>query len=200
MKHKRVLHLMALYAPPVSLLVGLQLGRYDPGGIIPAALFLFAVLVANLASKPGFTLLIAALATLCIVAPEHPQLGLAGNTSFSPTLVLAIIGIWLATALLLWNPKRGHVTVDQLVDAFAQPPAGLLILDLEGRIVVANTSVASIIGQAQDEVCGKFLNDLVRSKIWSTIQSRRADLCKGESLQLEGSLERPDGRSLSLPW
>ncbi len=193
MKHKRVLRLLALFAPLVSLMVGLQLGRYDPGGIMPAALFLFAVLVANLTNKPGFTLLIAALATVCIVAPEHSLLGLAGNTTFSPTLLLAIIGIWLATALLLWNPQRGHVTVDQLLDALAQPPAGLLILDLEGRIVKANTAVASIIGQAQDEVCGKFLTDLVRSKIWSTIQSGRADLYKGESLQLEGSLERPDG-------
>ena len=80
MKHRRILHRLALFAPLASLIVGLELGRFDPGGIFPVALFLLAVLVANLTNKPGFTLLIAALATVCIVSPVHPQLGLANNT------------------------------------------------------------------------------------------------------------------------
>ena len=184
---------MAVFAPLVILIVGLQLGRDNPGGIMPAALFLLAVLVANFSNRSGFTLLVAALATMCIVAPEHPQLGLAENTTFSPALALAITGIWLATALLVWNPKRGHVTIDQLVDAFAHAPAGLLILDLDGRVVMANTTVESIIGQAHDQVYGKFLKDLVGAEIWATIQSRRTQLFKGESLKLEGSLQRLDG-------
>ncbi|MCZ6644151.1 MAG: PAS domain S-box protein [Gammaproteobacteria bacterium] len=195
MKYKRALHLMAVFAPLVSLIIGLQLGRYDPGGILPTAMFLSAVLVANFSNRSGFTLLVAALATVCMVAPEHPQLGIADNTNFSPTLALAITGIWLATALLLWNPKRGHVTIDQLVDALAQAPAGLLILDLAGRIVMANTTIESITGQAHEQIRGKFLKNLVGAEFWATIQSRRSQLYKGESLKLSGSLERPDGTS-----
>ncbi|MCZ6855627.1 MAG: diguanylate cyclase, partial [Gammaproteobacteria bacterium] len=190
MIHKRALYLMALFAPLACLIAGLQLGRSDPGGILPVTLFLLALLVANVTNKPGFTLLTAALATMCLVAPEHPQLGMAVNTSISPVLALSITGIWLATALLLWNPNRGQVTIDQLVAAFAHVSAGLLILDLEGRVVVANTAAASIMG---DRLSGRYFKDLVGSEVWATIRSHRAVLFKGESLTLKSSLTRPDG-------
>jgi diguanylate cyclase (GGDEF)-like protein/PAS domain S-box-containing protein len=113
--------------------------------------------------------------------PQYIWLGIG-----APTLALAAI-------VLAIRPRQGDRTLE-FIDAFEDAPAGLLLLDLDGRVEWANRSIESMLNRPRDGLIDQPLSALL-GDAWDTLQGHRTQLLNGERIDLEGQITTaPDHR------
>ncbi len=176
--------LINITAPITLLAMGTWLAWMYTDQPIALALFLLAILTANLTDRRGTTLLVTLVATVCLATP---YLFSASLPSASQSIWFACL--WSAAALLNWDPKRGTLDVDELKRALHDAPTGLLITDLSGKIVTANESMAKILHKKQKQLQGVRLVDLVGNSLWELIIEQSETLARGDSLDVKFELE-----------
>ena len=172
--------------------VAVALGAYidtELGGVAVAMPFyLLALLVVNFNGRRGITLLTAITVSVFTLGPPFLTVN-----DIAPLRVMWLSCIWLATAILIWDPRRSHLAIEQLREAFAQAPTGFALLDLDGCVVMANTTLADIIGRSGEKLIGQTLRSLVGTEVWQAIVDEFDVLTSGKSLEIEYTIERPDG-------
>ncbi|MEJ2089343.1 MAG: PAS domain S-box protein, partial [Gammaproteobacteria bacterium] len=136
---------------------------------------------------------------LVMVCPLVALLGAASFASFFPEQMLwGLLGLagLLTSALYFLRPDAGRGPSLRFVRAFENAPAGLLLLDLEGRVEWANRAIEAILEQPLAELEGKPLSTLLTGEAWATVQNERQRLLNGERVDLEGHLKTANGRSI----
>ena len=185
----------------IALLLGaaiaVALGAYIDtvyGGVgVAIAFYLLAILSVNISGRRGMTLFIAFVVSIVTLGPS-----LLTADNLPPLRVMWLSCIWLATAILIWDPRRSHLAIAQLREAFAQAPTGFALMNLDGQVVMANTTLANIVGRSGERLKGKSLRDLVGNEVWQAIIEKYDVLASGESLEIEYTIERPDGASVRV--
>lgn len=129
--------------------------------------------------------LAAAVAAVCIAiyAPQFTWLAIATVAALS-----------LLSHLVHRILKRRYTL--RFVQAFEDAPAGLLLLDLDGRIVWVNRLVEEIGGRSLNDLRGRALSDLFSGEAWETLQNQRQDLLNGQRIDLKGHLTTAGGRTV----
>ncbi len=129
---------------------------------------------------------LAAAAAVAWVAVYHPAF---------TWLALTAVGI-LSLIVAVVGRVRNRRAALQFVQAFADAPAGLLILDLNGVIVWANHTIERISERSLEDMRGSPLSELLTGAAWETVQSQRQALLDGGIIDLEGHLTAATGRTV----
>ena len=128
--------------------------------------------------------------------------GLVGTAilmRFLPELAwfgVAGISVLLAAAIHLCRPAEALNGPLQFAQVFEEAPAGLLLLDLEGRVVWSNRSIGDILGQPLEQLIGQPLTSLLAGDARETLNNQHQNLLNGGRVDLEGLLTTATGRSL----
>ncbi len=122
-------------------------------------------------------------AGIAIYYPQHIWWGLGG-------IAAATV---LFYALLQISGKRALL---RFVRTFDDAPAGLLLLDLEGRVAWANRSIEAIAERSLEEIRSRPLSELLNGESWDKVQSRRRELLAGGRIDLNGYLTTASGRTV----
>jgi len=96
-----------------------------------------------------------------------------------------------------WNLKESEARFNEVVTSSA---SGVLIVDLEGRLLRVNAAVGDILGHAPDELTGTPLLDLIASGFGEMLQEALADLVDGTAERIKQSqrMVRKDGEPARL--
>lgn len=110
-------------------------------------------------------------------------------------MALAAVGALSLVGYLFHRVKNRRATF-QFAQTFADAPAGLLLMDLDGVIVWANRTVEGIGERELDDLRGRPLSELLTGAAWDTVQSQRQALLDGSTIDLEGHLTTATGRTV----
>ena len=107
------------------------------------------------------------------------------------------VALFPIAAFARWFSWHGRgETPFQFLHAFKDAPAGLLLLDLGGRVKWANRCIEEILDQSLDEITDQAFADLLAGEAWETVQSQRQQLLKGGRIDLEGHMVTAGGRAI----
>ena len=136
---------------------------------------------------------------LVMVCPLAALLGAASFAIFFPGQMLwGLLGLAaiFTTTLYLLRPDLSRGPSLRFVRAFQEAPAGLLLLDLEGRVEWLNRTMEEIIEQPLETLVGQPLSSLLTGEAWDTLQTERRRLLDGERVDLEGHLKTAKGKNI----
>lgn len=96
-----------------------------------------------------------------------------------------------------WNLKESEARFNEVVTASA---SGVLIVDLEGRLLRTNAAIGDILGHTQDELVGVLLLDLIAPGFREMLRAAMADLVSGgaERIRQSQRMLRKDGEVARL--
>jgi len=109
--------------------------------------------------------------------------------------VAAAIAAAPVPLLYFARPSPRSVRIQQFATAFAEAPAGMMLLDLEGRVEWANNAAEKTFAQDLQTLEGRQFSELLSGEGWETIQTQRRQLLEGHRLELEGHLQLSNGES-----
>ncbi len=168
---------------------------------IAAPLFLIAMLVATRTNRRGLLIGAATLATLSHLVPalfdariwQQPGalMPIAGTTLLWSSIY------WMAAALLIWDPRRRNLGIEQIHQAFAHAPAAMVLVDTNGVVVHANHAFLKLTGQASIQP-GSKLDQFLGDPLWNELKDQRNDLVSREDahIRFEREFVRHDGRKV----
>ena len=111
---------------------------------------------------------LAALLVMAAVAVYFPDFQWWAAGSAVALFPIAAFAGWLH-----WH-RRGE-TPFQFLHAFKDAPAGLLLLDLGGRVKWANRCIEEILDQSLDEITDQAFADLLAGEAWETVAKKGFD-------------------------
>ncbi len=168
------------------------------------AFYLVALLSTSILPQRGAVVLVALLATLFNLTPDLWH-------SYANDLPLTLqarhyvwIGaLWACAALLIWDPRRKNLSLDELQDAFLQAPAATALVDLKGRLLRANAAFEELSGLKRENIEGMYLQQLAGVDIWESFGDWRAELLgridkADKAIQFDQEITRHDGKKLWL--
>ncbi|MGE0625405.1 MAG: PAS domain S-box protein, partial [Pseudomonadales bacterium] len=124
-------------------------------------------------------------------------LGVAVATHRPDLAPWAIAGVAALTLLgYALSRQQKRRALGRFMRAFDDAPAGLILLDLEGRIDWANRSIEVMTGRTLEEIGGQHLSDLMSGDSWEKVQNQRRALLEGGRVDLEGYLTTSTGRTV----
>ncbi|MFD4638455.1 putative bifunctional diguanylate cyclase/phosphodiesterase [Lentzea sp. NPDC058436] len=93
-----------------------------------------------------------------------------------------------------WNLKESEARFNEVVTSSTN---GVLIVDLEGRLIQVNAAIGQILGRTPDELTGTPLLDLIEPSFTEMLREALTDLAAGaaERVQQSQRLLREDGES-----
>jgi diguanylate cyclase (GGDEF)-like protein/PAS domain S-box-containing protein len=93
-----------------------------------------------------------------------------------------------------WNLKESEARFNEVVTSSTN---GVLIVDLEGRLIQVNAAIGQILGRTPDELTGTPLLDLIEPAFTEMLREALTDLAAGASERVQQSqrLLREDGES-----
>jgi diguanylate cyclase (GGDEF)-like protein/PAS domain S-box-containing protein len=93
-----------------------------------------------------------------------------------------------------WNLKESEARFNEVVTSSTN---GVLIVDLDGRLVTVNAATGHILGRTSDELTGVPLLDLIKPGFGEMLQEAMADLAGGvaERIRQSQRLVRKDGEA-----
>ncbi len=96
-----------------------------------------------------------------------------------------------------WNLKESEARFNEVVTSSA---SGVLIVDLDGRLLKVNAAVGDILGHTPDELTGTPLLDLIAPGFGEMLQEALADLVDGTAERIRQSqrMLRKDGEAARL--
>jgi diguanylate cyclase (GGDEF)-like protein/PAS domain S-box-containing protein len=96
-----------------------------------------------------------------------------------------------------WNLKESEARFNEVVTSSA---SGVLIVDLEGRLIRANAAVSDILGHAPEDLTGTPLLDLTVPGFTETLRDAMAELVSGtaERIRQSQQMRRKDGEIARL--
>jgi len=175
-------------APAIFVGLGSFIAWQAPTLPFGIALFLLAILSANLSDRRGYSILVTVSASVCLAIPY-----LLASALPNPVQVLWFACLWIAAALLSWDSTRS-ITMDRLEDAFAVSPNGLLLANLGGEVIHANRAVKKLLNASTVNAAGTEIQNLIGLEIWHHIQSQITDGV--ESLTVEFEVQTTDRRRM----
>ncbi len=169
--------------PFVFLGVGTAVAWLHPEQPVGLALLLLAALSTNLTDRGGLILIVTGLATLGLATPH-----IVDQIPPTPLQTLWFAALWVAAALLIWDPRRTKLDVVELTSAFEQAPTGFIITTLDGKILSANRAFRSIATNISRN------NDLsqLAPNGWQYIIENQDALFDGEAIHMDFSTEVND--------
>jgi diguanylate cyclase (GGDEF)-like protein/PAS domain S-box-containing protein len=178
---RRIEQFSAAAAITVTLLSGIVIHLTSVMSSVAGALFFVSLLTSNLVSR-GWTILVATVASAATLGPSLWEYDLTGSDSAIVTAeqLLWVGAYWMASALLIWDPRRRNVGIETLRDAFEHAPAATALTDIEGRIIHANDAFAELVDLPRPSLPGSHLNDLLGDETWSARTEERNRLTSGE--------------------
>ncbi len=148
--------------------------------------FLIALTVSNLTAHRGLTLLMAGIASFMLIWAKADEAGqLLTNpdlTILSTDLVVSFCAIWIATSILLWDPRRKTVTIEALNHAFTNAPTGMLMLDTRGQILNVNTTLLRLLHLEHAQVVNRPARSIAGGVLWTVIEQATDDLQAGKDV------------------
>jgi len=197
---RRIEQFSATAAITVTLFAGIAIHLTSVMPSVAAALFFVSLLTSNLVSR-GWTILVAAVASTATIIPSLWQYYAAGSDQaiVTPEQLLWVGAYWMASALLIWNPRRRSLGIETLRDAFEHAPTPTALTDIEGRVIHANGAFAELIDQPRASLPGSHLNDLLGDETWSEGLEDRNRLTSGEPdfICFQRDFSRHDGLLVS---
>ncbi|SEQ11222.1 PAS domain S-box-containing protein/diguanylate cyclase (GGDEF) domain-containing protein [Lentzea xinjiangensis] len=96
-----------------------------------------------------------------------------------------------------WNLKESEARFNEVVTASTN---GVLLVDLEGRLVRTNAAIAAILGHEQEQLVGKPLLDLIAPGFAEMLRAAMDDLVSGRAERVRQSqrMLRADGEAARL--
>ncbi|GAA3629829.1 EAL domain-containing protein [Lentzea roselyniae] len=96
-----------------------------------------------------------------------------------------------------WNLKESEARFNEVVTSSTN---GVLIVDIEGRLLRTNTAICDILGHSQDELVGVLLTDLIAPGFTEMLQTAMAELVGGTAERIRQSqrMLRKDGEAARL--
>lgn len=191
---------LVAFVATTILCVGFTLQAFNLANNLAIPVFLVALTVSNLSTHRGLTLLIATIAS-AMLATAHaaallPVVEGAGFGLIPVDFVISLAAIWIATSILLWDPRRKSVTLDALSHAFANAPTGMLMVSERGQVINVNTTLLQMFGLERDALVGSSIGDFAGGEIREFLEKGHDDLVRGKGLSTTGELLTPAGRTL----
>ena len=125
--------------------------------------------------------------------------GVAAVLVYIPDFQWWAIGSAVAAVVVTggWLYWRRHKEAPlRFLQSFKDAPAGLLLLDLEGRVEWANRCIEEILDQSLDQITGQAFSDLLAGEAWETVQNQQRQLLEDGRIDLEGHLVTAGGRAI----
>ncbi|MCP5180702.1 MAG: PAS domain S-box protein [Pseudomonadales bacterium] len=167
---------------------------------IPA--FIIALTVSNLATNRGLTLLIACIGSLMLGSSHTAELTALttadGWRHLSTNFLISFAAIWIATSILLWDPRRKNVSIDALNHALENSPTGLLMVNARGIAINANGNLLQMLGVKADTVVGQPVQMLAAGSLWRVLKSATQSLDAYNALATTCDLTAADGATLHV--
>jgi diguanylate cyclase (GGDEF)-like protein/PAS domain S-box-containing protein len=169
---------------------------------IAIPVFLVALTVSNLATHRGLTLLIATIASVMLTTGHIGALLDVLNgapLSSLPVSFLSSFGaIWIATSILLWDPRRKSLTLQAFTDAFANAPTGMLLVNERGEIININPTLLKLLSLDGQNVVGNPVVSLGGGVISEALDRGRKEFIQGKSWSTSFDLATPERKTLHL--
>ena len=180
------------------LCVGFMVQTLLPQSDLAIPVFLIALTVSNLTAHRGLTLLMACIASIMLVSARLDEATLVFSspvlTSLSTDLAISFLAIWIATSILLWDPRRKSVTIEALNHAFTNAPTGMLMLDTRGQIMNVNATMLRLLHLEREQVVNKPIAGIAGGVLWKVIDQATNDLQAGKDVSTTLDLPGPNGR------
>jgi len=136
---------------------------------------------------------------LVLICPVVALLGAALLAVYFPKYMLEgllCLAAVFTSAIYFARPTSSRRASLKFVSAFQEAPAGLLLLDLDGKVEWLNRTIEEILEQPLEDVVGQPLSSLLTGEAWDTLQNQRRRLLNGERVDLEGHLKTANGRNI----
>ena len=161
------------------------------------AFALIAILASSLLARPGYLIGAALFATAAsLIAATWEIYATTGHIG-APGLeqLVWVGGYWVAASLLLWDPRRANVAIEQLRDVFEDAPAAMAVVDTAGKIIHTNHAFAELTGKPAADLDGRYLDDLIGQAVWQDVLEERNQLLTGKQdhIRFEREFTRHDG-------
>lgn len=131
-------------------------------------------------------------------APLASAAAVATVIAYRPELVVWVMVVVALFSIVLYllGRARQRQSLSRFIAAFDNAPAGVLLLDLKGRVQWANRTIEEIGGRPIDALVGRPLSELIAGEAWGRLQDQYRTLLDGGRVDLEGYLTTDDGRSV----
>ena len=192
---------VAVFVIAVTLLAGFFIDlRLSESGF-SIAFYLIALLSTSLLPKRGAPVLVAIAASLLNVIPDlwHSYTNdLALN--ITPRHYIWFGALWVCAALLVWDPRRSRLSINELRAAFLQAPAATALVDLKGHLLHANRAFVEMSGLKEENLVGTRLSQIAGEELWHSFKDKIGQLLNHSEgfVQFDQEIVRTDGRRMWL--
>jgi PAS domain S-box-containing protein len=174
------------------------LGYADPSVLLFPAILATGALVLSKRVYIGLTcavLLVVSGLVLLQIHGRNPNTRVKAN--YSDLLVISILLglISVAIGLLAAALRRSLLKYQRLIQ---QQGEGILVLDNDGRIRMANPSAAEIFGAPAASLYGRSIQEFIPAEEWRLVEPKAAKCRAGERVSFELVADRPDGARRQL--
>jgi diguanylate cyclase (GGDEF)-like protein/PAS domain S-box-containing protein len=186
-----------------TLVCGVALSAFTVSELA-ATLYLVAMLFASRTRYRGIVIGAALLATLTHLWPTLSSFWHGTITGTASSLKVGVGQLlwsslyWMAAALLIWDPRRRNLGIEQIHEAFAHAPTPTALVDRSGTIVHANDAFTALAGHPGVDLIGSSLDKLLDHAAWEEIRGQRDQLLSPEQahVSFERKFVRHDGRKI----
>ena len=121
---------------------------------------------------------------------------LPANNYLSPLYFLA--GGTIAALITWWRTQYPLLVLEEFSTSLQTSRAGLLVTDLEGRIIVANDKVAHMLKQEVTAIDGALVGKLIGDDLWRSLLVQQDTSTPGGSVESKFELPEDNGTKRTL--
>ncbi|MDA1075018.1 MAG: EAL domain-containing protein [Proteobacteria bacterium] len=103
---------------------------------------------------------------------------------------LAALVIVFCSLFQVWDTRKNHVARLKLHDILTKAPSGIAIVDLNGRVTMANEALADLLGTPADVITEQTVDQVLGADLWKAITSNRELLMGGTPLKIDCPLHK----------